>query len=100
MMAFERTPSTAALDPGVVAELRTALSRSMQTGNHSEDLKDILVRAAADARQKGIQAEQLLVALKEIWYSLPNVVPHPGSDVQTRLLQQLIARCIQEYYAS
>lgn len=22
------------------------------------------------------------------------------SDVQTRLLQQLIARCIQEYYAS
>ena len=100
MMAFDRTPSHVALDPATVAELRVTLSRSVQTGSHGEELKGLLVRAAADARQKGMLAEQLLLALKDIWYSLPQLATSPGSDVQTRLLQQLIARCIQEYYAT
>ena len=59
----------------------------------------MLARAATDARSKGMQAEQLLLALKDIWYSLPELSTQPGNDGQTRLLQQLIARCIQEYYA-
>ena len=47
-----------------------------------------------------MQAEQLLLVLKEVWYSLPQLATLPGDDVQTRLLQQLISRCIQQYYAS
>jgi hypothetical protein len=100
MMAFDRSPSSAALDPATVAELRETLTRSIKNGNHGDELKGLLVRAAAEARQKGIQAEQLLLALKDIWYSLPHLATQPGNEVQTRLLQQLIARCIQEYYAS
>jgi len=100
MMAFERTPSGAALDPALVTELRATFSRSMQSGNHGDELKGLLSRAAADAQQKGLQAEQLLLTLKDIWYALPHLSTQPGNDVQTRLLQQLIARCIQEYYAS
>lgn len=100
MMAFDRSSSGTALDPATVTELRTALTRSLQSGDHGAELKGLLERAAADARQKGIQAEQLLLMLKDIWYSLPQLSTQPTSDVQTRLLQQLIARCIQEYYAS
>ena len=100
MMAFDRSSSHAALDPATVTELRAALARSAQAGDHGDELKGLLARAAADARQKGIQAEQLLVALKEIWYSLPHLSTQPGNDVQTRLLQQLIARCIHEYNAT
>ena len=99
MMAFDRTRGPSTLDPAMVNELRDTLSRSLQAGNHSDDLKTVLERAAADARQKGLQAEQLMLALKDIWYSLPGITTHPANDVQTRLLQQLIARCIQEYYA-
>jgi hypothetical protein len=100
MMAFDRTPSGSTLDPAMVAELRAVLSRSVQIGDHGDELKGLLARAAADARAKGIHAEQLMLALKDVWYSLPQLSAHPVSDVQTRLLQQLIARCIQEYYAS
>jgi hypothetical protein len=100
MMAFDRPSSGPTLDPVTVTELRAALSRSAQSGNHGSELQGLLVRAATDARAKGLQAEQLLVILKEIWYSLPQLATQQGSDVQTRLLQQLIARCIQEYYAS
>lgn len=100
MMAFDRSSSPPALDPATVAELRATLARSAQAGDHGDELKGLLARAAADARTKGMQAEQLLVALKEIWYSLPHLSTQPGNDVQTRLLQQLIARCIHEYYAT
>jgi hypothetical protein len=100
MMAFERTPNSAPVDPVIVTELRAVLSRSLKAGNHGDELKGVLSRAAADARKKGIQAEQLLLVLKDVWYSLPQLATLPGDDVQTRLLQQLISRCIQEYYAS
>ncbi|HMC54565.1 MAG TPA: hypothetical protein VKH19_05295 [Gemmatimonadaceae bacterium] len=81
-------------------ELRAALSHSVAMGNHGSELKGLLQRAASEARTKGVQAEQLLVALKDIWYSLPGLSTQPGNEVQTRLLQQLIARCIQEYYGT
>ena len=100
MMAFDRTPNEPALDPSTVAELRAVLSRSVMAGNHGDDLKGLLRRAAGEARSKGLQAEQLLVALKDIWYSLPDLSTQPGNEMQTRLLQQLIARCIQEYYGT
>ena len=74
------------------------MARSIATGTHDESLKDVLTRAATDARQKGMLAEQLLIALKDIWYALPEISAQSGDETQTRLLQQLIARCIQEYY--
>lgn len=99
MMAFDRTPSLPTLDPSTVTALRAALSRSVAQGNHADDLRQLLCHAADEARTKGIQAERLLIILKDIWYSLPEVVNAPTSDVENALLQELISRCIQEYYA-
>ena len=100
MMAFDRNRETPALDAATITELRATFTRSLEAGNHGDELKAVLARAAKDARAKGILAEQLLLALKDIWYSLPQIAAHSGNDVQMRLLQQLIARCIQEYYAN
>ena len=99
-MAFDRTPGEPALERATVDDLRAALSRSVASGDHGDELKGLLRRAASEARSRGVQAEQLLVSLKDIWYSLPGLSTQPGNDVQTRLLQQLIARCIQEYYGT
>jgi hypothetical protein len=100
MMAFDRTPSLPRLDPATTAALRAALARSVEEGNHSAELRDLLCQAAAEAREKGIQAERLLVMLKDIWYSLPEVAGAASSDVENALLQELISRCIQEYYGA
>jgi hypothetical protein len=101
MMAFDRTPSRPALEPHTVEVLREALARSVRQGNHVENLRDILCNAAEDARSKNIQAEQLLLILKDIWYSLPEVATKQGAAGagNTPLLQELISRCIQEYYS-
>lgn len=99
MMAFDRTPSRPALEPETVDALRNALATSVARGNHVDNLRDLLCRAAADARSKDMQAEQLLVVLKEIWYSMPDVSNATSPTLENSLLQELVSRCIQEYYA-
>lgn len=100
MTAFDRSPGNTVLDPATSAEMRAVLSRSVTTGSHGSELKALLTRAALDARKRGIHAEQLLIALKEVWYSLPQLSAQPNNEVQTRLLQELIARSIHEYYSA
>jgi predicted component of type VI protein secretion system len=62
-------------------------------------LHDLLCRAADEARTKGIHAEHLLILLKDIWYGLPELNAVAATEHENTLLQQLISRCIQEYYA-
>ncbi|MDB4877737.1 MAG: hypothetical protein JWM41_4183 [Gemmatimonadetes bacterium] len=99
MMAFDRTPSLPNLDPKTVEAIRAVLTTSVAQGNHADSLRDLLCTAAAEAREKGIQAERLLVILKDVWYSLPEVAKAQSSTAENALLQELISRCIQEYYA-
>ncbi|HEX4684271.1 MAG TPA: hypothetical protein VH277_16250 [Gemmatimonadaceae bacterium] len=99
MMAFDRTPSSPTLDSDTADALRAALSRSVKQGNHADDLRALLCRAADEARARGIPAERLLILLKDIWYSLPEVASAPSGDAANALLQELISRCIQEYYS-
>jgi hypothetical protein len=99
MMAFDRTPSSPTLDQATITALRTTLATSVSQGNHTDDLHELLCRAAEEARDKGIQAERLLIILKDIWYSLPGVANATAGDVEHTLLQDLISRCIHEYYA-
>ena len=98
MMAFDRTPSLPNLDPRTVEALRTALTRSVNDGAHADELRQLLCSTAEEARSKGMQAERLLIILKDVWYSLPDVST-ASSRSQGTLLQDLISRCIQEYYA-
>ena len=102
MMAFDSTPPAARLDEETVAELRAVLARYVNDGDDSRELRDALRRAAEEAREKGIRPEHLLVALKEIWYSLPELAEMARASrqhEQQRLLQRLIAHCLDQYYA-
>jgi len=99
MMAFDRTPARPDLDPQTIADLRAALQQSADRGSHGDELHDVLCRAADEARRKGIHAERLLVALKDIWYSLPPIAGASSTDISSSLLQDLVSRCIHEYYS-
>jgi hypothetical protein len=98
MMAFDSTPPLARLDDETVAALRSALARFVKDGDDSTELRDALRRAAEEAREKGLRAEQLLVALKEIWYALPELARPARHDEHQRLLQRVITHCIDQYY--
>ena len=99
MMVFDRVP-TQRLEAPTVEALRSVMQRAVRKGDHGQELQDVLARAANEARDKEIRAEQLLVMMKDLWYSLPELRSAEDTDRQTELLQELISRCITQYYAS
>jgi hypothetical protein len=61
------------------------------------DLRVALRDACDRARHDGLRAEQLLLALKEVWRELPerSRPPHIDSD---GVLARVVTACIDEYY--
>lgn len=99
MMAPDRPTRSPRLEPETEQSLRALLAQALHDGDHVPELHDALCRTADEAHAKGIQAEQLLILLKDIWFSLPELARARSSEMQNELLQQLISRCIQQYYA-
>jgi hypothetical protein len=44
--------------------------------------------------------EQLLVVLKDVWSSLPEVRSMTNTREQINLLQRVVTMCIREYYSA
>ena len=53
-----------------------------------------------DAHRRGVRAEQVIVALKEAWRSLPEVQTLPAGGPRDMVLSRAITMLIEEYYAS
>jgi hypothetical protein len=100
MMAHDSSPPPAAgLAEETVARARAALSRYLDDPESGgQALRDALDGMAVEARDKKMLPEQLLVVLKEIWYTLPEVRAIEDSGAQIRMLQRVVTMCIKEYY--
>jgi hypothetical protein len=100
MMAHDSSPPPArGLAEETVERVRLALSdylASPEAG--AQSLRDALDLMSGEAREKQMLPEQLLVALKDIWYALPAVRSIEDSAAQIRLLQRVVTMCIKEYY--
>jgi hypothetical protein len=100
MMAHDSSPPPAAgLAEETVTRARVALSEYLKAPEaEGQALRDALDAMAAEARAKSMLPEQLLIVLKDIWYSLPAVRSIEDSSAQIRLLQRVVTMCIKEYY--
>jgi predicted NACHT family NTPase len=99
MMAHDSSPPPSSrLDDELLAALRVALRGSEQDSEHKSALQGTLLRVATEARARDILPEQLLVRLKEIWSSLPEVRAMRDAQQQARLLERVVTMCIREYY--
>jgi hypothetical protein len=99
MMAHDSSPTP----PGGLAEettqaVRTALVAYLRAPANAGELRSALNRMADEARAKAILPEQLLITLKHLWSSLPEVRSVGDAEEQTRMLQRVVTMCIREYY--
>ena len=100
MMAHDSSqPPPSRLDAETVEALREALRRYLSDGLLQEPLRAALMQIATEAREKDILPEQLLIALKDVWYALPEVRAMTDQSDQVRLLQRVVTMCIREYYS-
>lgn len=88
------------LAQGTVDAVRAALEHYVrEPASTSPDLRDALHDLAREARLLGLAPEQLLIILKRVWQTLPQVAGATDHAQQTRTLQTVVTMCIREYFA-
>lgn len=102
------TPSEAARGPFryVTDELRAVIHAHCARALPDGDFAGALRRAARAARSAGLEPQQLVIAVKTAWYSLPDAerrnVPAaltaPGALDPADPIQWVVTQCIVGYY--
>ena len=98
MMAHDSSSPSSRLDDESLNAVRLALRAYLRDAENSSALQSALVLVAAEARTRNILPENLLVTLKELWSTLPEVRAISDTGEQVRLLQRVVTMCIREYY--
>ena len=98
MMAHDMSPTPPSLDNETISAVRAALAQYVRSSDQSAELGTTLHRVADEARDKGISAEHLLIVLKNLWSSLPEVRDMQKAVERERLKMKIVTACIEAYY--
>jgi hypothetical protein len=100
MMAHDSSPTPPSrLDDETVAAVRVALRAYLANVGDSAPLRDALLRMSMQARERSMLPEQLLIVLKDVWSTLPEVRAMTDAGEQVKLMQRVVTMCIKEYYS-
>jgi hypothetical protein len=100
MMAPDSTSNQPELNAESLATLEAGLLSLLAGEIEPPAIEPALRRIAAEARDKGMTAEQLLIVLKDVWLSLPSIDRAIGSEAQNAVLQRVVSLCIRSYYST
>jgi hypothetical protein len=79
--------------------LRTALQQRLSSATDDAELRRALRAMSEEARAESLHVEQVIVTLKRVWESLPEVRRASDRQEQNRVLERVVTLCIQEYYS-
>ena len=94
----ESVPSWVSGDCGVKA-LRSVLQAHARGPLADGELRRAIGLVCREARRERLRAEQVIVAVKQTWYSLPEVRGLPSGDTRAALLDRVVRLTIDEFYA-
>lgn len=101
MMAHDSgQPPSGPLDDASLNAVRLALRAYLHDSENTSALQASLLLVSSEARARNILPEHLLVTLKELWNTLPEVRAMTDASQQVRLLQRVVTMCIREYYSA
>jgi|SRR5690242_6030775 len=83
-----------ALSAETLDAIRDALELQLLASGY---LHRALRALSREAHAKALPTEDVLAALKKLWYSLPDVQRARDRGEQTRQLEGVIATCLEEY---
>ena len=96
--AIDSVPLWASAECGVKA-LRVVLQAHARGHSADGELRRAIGVVCREARREQLRAEQVLVAVKQTWYSLPEVRELPSGDDRAALLDRVVRLTIDEFYA-
>ena len=98
MMAHDMSATPPSLTNETISAVRAAFAQYVREGDRATSLGPTLQRVAKEAREKGISAEHLLIVLKNLWSSLPEVRDIEKPADRDKLKQKIVTACIETYY--
>ena len=101
MMANESRdrPPQRQLSEETLAALRDSVVRHWHNPNGSDTaLREALDRVAAEARDREMRAEELIIAFKQLWDDLPDLHGQSTRGDEARFRERLITMSIKAYY--
>lgn len=79
--------------------LQQALASYAKSGTDGDGVMDsALARMAAEARERAIPPEEVLVELKTVWNTLPEISSWSIARDRAAMLQRIVTMCIKTYY--
>ena len=81
------------------AALGTAIERRLRGEGTDSELRDALRALVRQARARGLLVEGVLVRLKELLQSLPDVRQLRDPQERAQLTERIVTACIEEYYS-
>jgi hypothetical protein len=63
-----------------------------------DELERVVIAVSRDARERGMKAEELIVACKEVWRTLPSDGTVTERSTRARKLERLVQICIDGYF--
>jgi hypothetical protein len=91
------TPDSRSLSEPTLEHLRRAIQESRQSPGPGEaSLQAALAVVAAEARQRSLRPEELIVALKQVMDEYPG--SRSASGEERRLREWVVTTCIRAYY--
>lgn len=91
------TPDSRSLSGPTLEQLRQAIQERRQSPGPGEaTLRAALQVVAAEARQRSLRPEELIVALKQVMDESPG--SRSGSGEERRLREWVVTTCIRVYY--
>ena len=103
MMAHDSSssPRPRALSDETTSALRTAvLGHLRRAADDSDALGDAVSRVVAEARERDMRAEELILAFKALYDALPEPASAAVRAEQLRLRERLVTACINAYYGT
>jgi hypothetical protein len=103
MMAYDSrsTPEPRPLSDETAAALRTAVVRLWTHPDGGDDvLHDAIALTIAEARERALRAEDVIVAFKNLLAHLPELNAPERRLEAARFRERLITLCIKAYYAA
>lgn len=80
--------------------MRVALRAYLMDSTDPGALQVSLHMLASEARARAVLPEQLLIVLKDVWNTLPEVRSMKDPREQIGMLQRVVTMCIKEYYSA
>ena len=78
--------------------LRTSLQWRVQGTISDDDVRQSLRQVCVHVRESGATASDLIIMLKQVWASIPEIVRQPANRMHEEVRSRMVSMAIAEYY--